>query len=381
MPFSSRYIQKYIAEDLDDKKMVFVGGPRQVGKTTLSLSFLNPPTIDNPAYLNWDSRRGREIIQKSQIPPVAPCLVFDEVHKYPRWRNLLKGWHDTLKDRTKILVTGSARLDQYKKGGDSLFGRYHYYRLHPLSLLEISKSPNKSDLQDLLKFGGFPEPFFNANDKTRRRWSNERLDRVTHEDIRDLHNLKDISKMQLLMETLPSRVGSTLSIQNLREDLEAAHDSVDRWVRILEQVYFCYRIPPFGTSKLRAVKKEQKLYLWDFGDIENPGTKFENLVANQLLKYCHFLEDSEGYRMDLRFFRDVDMREVDFVVMKNKKPIFAVECKTGEKNISSSLSYLSKRTAGLSCYQIHLGSKDYIDKSTGIRLLPFITFCREMNFP
>ncbi len=231
-----RYLESYIQEDLKEK-MVFVGGPRQVGKTTFALSFLNNQQETNPAYLNWDNPKTRLSLLKGEIPPNQDLIILDEIHKFARWRNLVKGFYDTYKSSISFLITGSARLDYYRKGGDSLQGRYHYYRLHPFSPGEINANPNRNDVTRLLKFGGFPEPFLKATEKAHRRWQRERLSRVIYEDIRDLENVREITLIELLSEELPNRVGSPLSLKNIRELLQVAHDTIERWLSILERVY------------------------------------------------------------------------------------------------------------------------------------------------
>ena len=155
---------------------------------------------------------------------------------------------------------------------------------------------------------------------------------MVYEDLRDLENVREVALVELLEDALPARVGSPLSIRSLSEDLQVAHETVARWLAILENLYVCFRIPPFGAPRIRAVKKENKLYLWTGHRRRPPAKRFENLVACHLLKYCHHLEDTEGYRMELRFVRDTDRREVDFVVIRDGGPLFAVECKSGEKS-------------------------------------------------
>lgn len=360
--------------------MVFVGGPRQVGKTTLSLSLLGDKKNSNhPAYLNWDALEDRAQIIEQKIPSNQRLIIFDEIHKYARWRGLIKGLFDKNRNDVKFIVTGSARLDHFSKGGDSLQGRYHYYRLHPFSLTEINPNPNLSDLQTLLKLGGFPEPFLSGQEKALRRWQMERNRRVLYEDLRDLETVKDVSLVELLLSSLPERIGSPLSIEKLRILLDSAHQTIERYIKILEKMYVVFRIAPYGTSKVKAVKKEQKLYLWDWAQVSDPGTRFENLVASHLLKYCHYIEDTEGFEMDLRFIRNFEGREIDFVVLKNKKPIWAVECKTGERRHSPHIEYFKNRLNIPRCYQVHLGKKDYGNESTTGRVLPFTTFCKELN--
>jgi hypothetical protein len=371
-----RYLTHAIEADLAEK-MVFLSGPRQVGKTTLALALLGTRDARHPAYLNWDDVRARPRIQRGELPASERCIVFDEIHKYARWRTLVKGLYDTRATGQTFLITGSARLDVYRRGGDSLHGRYHPYRLHPLSLSEVGGSRDVVDA--LLRFGGFPEPFFRASERHWRRWHRERIDRVVRDDIRDLERVREVSLIELLVDALPSRVGAPLSVRALREDLQVAHDTAERWLGILENLYVCFRIAPFGAPRIRAVKKEQKLYLWDWSPVESPGARFENLVASHLLKWCHYVEDTEGHRMELRFLRDTDGREVDFVVLRDRKPVVAIEAKTGERAPSPAIRYFKTRTAIPQWYQVHLGTEDVL--VDGVRVLPFAALCRELNVP
>lgn len=371
----TRYLEKPIISDLKEK-MVFLGGPRQVGKTTFSKSLLATFGSEKTAYMNWDDPEHRDKILKKKWAIKDQLLVFDELHKYARWRNLIKGYYDTQNEDHKFLVTGSARLDYYRRGGDSLLGRYHYYRLHPFSLSEVGF--NKGALEQLLKFGGFPEPFFAQNEKTLRRWQLQRLDRVVMEDLVGLEKVKEVSLVHRLAEALPDRVGSPLSVKNLANELEVDQKTASRWIEILENLYFCYRIPPYGAPRIKAVRKEQKLYLWDWSSILDPGIRFENLVASHLLKWCHFIEDTQGHRMELRFLRDINKREIDFVILKDKTPIFCVECKSGDKNLSSHIPYFAERTKISKFYQVHMGVTHRAPMKN-VEIIPFVEFCQKMD--
>jgi predicted AAA+ superfamily ATPase len=374
----TRYLKKAVKEDLKSK-MVFVGGPRQVGKTTFALTFLPKSSGKHPAYLNWDDISVRSGLLKGELPAGQKLLILDEIHKFSGWRGLVKGFYDTNRSELSFIITGSARLDYYKKGGDSLQGRYHYYRLHPFSMTELNTKPTINDFNLLFKFGGFPEPCLRGEEKFWRRWQRERLQRVIYDDIRDLENIKEISLLELLAGELPNRVGAPLSVKNLKELLQVAHETVDRWINIFERIYYCFRIPPYGPRKIRAVKKEQKLYLWDWSIIPEAGPRFENFIASHLLKYCHFMEDTQGFKMDLRFLRDTDKREMDFVVLKDERPLFAVECKTGEKSINTAMFYFMERTQIPKFYQVHTGGRDYEKK--GVRVLPVHKFIKELSLP
>ncbi len=371
-----RYLQSQISKDLVEK-MAFVGGPRQVGKTTLSRQIIKQKN----SYLNWDNVEHRSSIIKNQLPTHLNELIFDEIHKFANWRGFMKGLYDTYGEQIKIIVTGSARLDHFKKGGDSLFGRYHYFRLHPFSLRELSPNPHPDDVNALLNLGGFPEPILKGSQRSYRRWSLERLHRVVYTDINDLENIKEISLMETLIHALNDRVGSALSVESLRQDLQVNHNTISRWLDILEALYICYRISPMGGSRIRAVKKEKKLYLWDWAQINDPGARFENMVASQLLKYCHFIEDTEGYPMELCYIRDRDGREVDFVVIQNNQPLFAVECKVADRSLSKAIKYFKERTCIPQFYQVHLGRRDIGSAEVGGRNLPFWKFCQIKEMP
>src|SRR5262245_41912702 len=217
--------------------MAFVGGPRQVGKTTLALQLRGPnATEKHPAYLSWDDPRSASRLRKVELPVDQPLLVLDEIHKYARWRNLVKGIYDVEKNERRIIVTGSARLDYYRKGGDSLANRYRYFRLHPFSFSEMGSNAGAAELAALLKFGGFPDPLFRQDEAEHRIWQRDRLSRVIREDLRDLEHVREVSLIEHLVELLPSRVGSPLSVKNLSGDLEVDHKTVERWLQILENM-------------------------------------------------------------------------------------------------------------------------------------------------
>lgn len=352
--------------------MVFLGGPRQVGKTTLA-RFLGQHDHKKYTYLNWDSRSDRKSILEGTFRADAGLLIFDELHKYKKWKNYIKGEFDTHKDRFHILVTGSARLDTYRKSGDSLMGRYHYYRLHPFSLAEVlgiesamstpaeltfqdsSRAVSKA-FTDLLTFGGFPEPFLKKDQVTLRRFHNERVERLIKEDIRDIEQVRDLSALQILVEILPTKVGSLLSLNSLRGDLEVAHKTIATWMDILERFYYHFRIYPFASTAIKSLRKEPKMYLWDWSQVIDDSARLENMVASHLLKMTHFLHDTYGHKAELYFLRDIEGKEVDFLVTVNRKPWLAIEVKSGKENISKPLLYFKEKLKIPFAYQLVMES-------------------------
>lgn len=362
-----RYLETQVKKDMTGK-MVFLGGPRQVGKTTLALQAVG----SRKGYLNWDIAEDRERILSRELPP-EKVLIFDEVHKYRSWRNYLKGLYDSFSGKRHILVTGSARLDLYRFGGDSLQGRYHYLRLHPLSVAELNIN-NTAGFNDLLELGGFPEPFLKSSKIEAKRWSREYRTRLVRDDLMSLERVQDIGNIELLMMRLPSLVGSPLSINALREDLQVSHKTISHWLDVLERLYAIFRLPPFGAPRIRAVKKERKHYQFDWTLVQDMPRRFENMVASHLLKWAHFEEDTKGRDLEIRYFRDTDGREVDFVVTENHAPILLVECKWSEEAVSKNLMYLKSKFPSAAAWQIHaIGTKDY-EKPEGIRVAPALTF-------
>jgi uncharacterized protein len=382
----TRYLESAVREDLD-QKMVFVAGPRQVGKTTLAQQLL--ASAPGGVYLNWDNREDRREIRAARWPGGAALVVLDELHKWRGWKGWLKGEFDKHRQAKRFLVTGSARLDVYRRGSDSLQGRYHHYRLHPLTHNEAANVPPAPAqdpgqelefgtgvpliLDTLLRFGGFPEPFLAGSARAHRRWQKERVERVFREDVRDLEAVRDLSSIQLLADLLPERVGSPLSLNALREDLESSHRAITHWMDVLERLYYVVRIRPYESSRVRSLRKMPKAYLWDWSEVQAPGPRFENMVALHLLKFCHYLQDKDGFKVDLRYVRDRTGREVDFLVTRDRKPWFAVEAKLTETTIDPSLVHFLERLKIPFAYQVVLqASRDFVQQ--GVRCLPASTF-------
>jgi predicted AAA+ superfamily ATPase len=361
--------------------MVFIGGPRQVGKTTLAKALVGA-RFKETAYFNWDKKEQRRQIMAAQWPGTAELIILDEVHKFKGWKRFLKGEFDVHGDKFRFLVTGSSRLDVYRRGGDSLQGRYHYYRLHPFTLAELVNGQrviepfrelpvgqaHHGELEILERFGGFPEPLFSQDQRTLRRWHGERNERLFREDIRDVEVVREMGKMQVLCDMLPSKVGALLSANSIREDLEASHRGVSNWLGILESFYYHYRVYPFSRTSFRALKKEPKLYLWDWSEVPDEAARFENLVGSHLLKLVHLLQDHEGHRAGLYFLRDTSKREVDFLVTVDEKPWFAVEVKLQDDSPAANLRYFREKLSIPFAYQVI--KKTGVDRlADGLRII------------
>lgn len=385
---TDRYLRPQVEADLAHK-MVFIGGPRQVGKTSLARRLLPHPAGE----LNYDVASQRQAILRRELP-AGDLWFFGEIHKYRGWRNYVKGLYDehgtrrpgahigskagaASKPPQRILVTGSARLDLYRFGGDSLQGRYFYLRLHPFSVAELGGHADA--LPALLALGGFPEPFTSGSDAFARRWAQSYRERLIREEVTSLETISDLGKLELLALTLPSRVGSPLSLNSLREDLGVSQPTVARWCDVLERVYGIFRVPPFGAPTLRAVKKERKHYHCDWSVVSDPVARFENLMASHLLKWVEYQADTQGRALELRYFRDIDGRECDFVIVENMQtPIAFVECKLGDDAPGKGLRYLVARFAGVPAWQVSVqGTRDYVSPE-GIRVAPAARLLRDL---
>ena len=352
----TRYLQSAIKNDaLKDRKMAFISGPRQVGKTTLGKQLLK----DKNNYFSWDQTEFRKtwvkfpekILENIGTGPV----LFDEIHKDRKWKSKIKGIYDTYSNEIDILVTGSSKLDIYRKGSDSLLGRYIPYRLHPFSVSESRTPPHPDDIlkifkvsykwKDLMVLGGYPEPLLSGRENKAQRWSRLRLDRLAYEDTRDVKVLSDLNAFRVLLDLIPEKVGSLFSFNSLKEDVGVAYATVREWVLLSELLYYGFFIKPYSKNFKRSIRSEPKFYLYDILQIpksEN-AKRLENLTALHLIKICHFWTDTGTGLFDLSFVRDKEKREVDFLIIKDKKPWMLVECKSQSKNISPDLLYYSEQ--------------------------------------
>lgn len=359
-----RYIYKIVQDlALKRKKMAFISGPRQVGKTTLAKSYALD--FDQVQYKNWDEIAFRRLWLKAPNTLSTEfdltkekknnLLILDEIHKSKGWKSKLKGIYDEFGDRLNILVTGSARLNVYKKGSDSLMGRYLNFRLHPFSYGELlSNTPISPDvwknnilnnikiasakpeiISNLLKYGGFPEPYFAGSDQISNIWRKSRHDKIIREDLRDLSRIPELSQVEMLASVLPEKVGNPLSVQSLREDLEVGFDTVKRWLKYLEELYFFFTIKPWSKSLPRSLKKEGKIYLYDYSEVESDGVRFENLVAAHLLKACHYWCDTGEGDFNLHYLRNKEKQEVDFLITKKSTPWLMIEAKKSDVKIDT----------------------------------------------
>ncbi|WP_342270186.1 ATP-binding protein [Rickettsia endosymbiont of Orchestes rusci] len=394
-----RLYQKEVEEYLTNYgKLVFISGPRQVGKTTISKQAIKHNL--NSVYLNWDYLEDRqyilnghnEIFETLLIVKAnkKPRIILDEIHKFKDWKNLVKGFYDKFGDTIEFIITGSARLNIYKKGGDSLMGRYINLTIHPLSVAEISKNfrndieyigkpknITKDEFEALINFGGFAEVYLRGTARFHRIWSKQRFEQLFREDVRNTEDINNIYALELLATIINEQVGVLTNYTNLANKVRVSDQTIRRWVSLLEKHYYCFSIRPWAKNVIRSLIKEPKYYLWDWSQIKDPGAKFENLVASHLLKAVYFWNESGLGDFNLCYLRDKQKREVDFVIIKDNKPWILVEAKVSDLSISSSLKYFHELLKPEFSFQV-VQNKQIIDKSCfdkpGLWIVPAITF-------
>jgi hypothetical protein len=350
------------------RQMALVAGPRQVGKTTACRALADE-------YLNWDNTDDRRELLRGPASLAArlgldrlrakpPIVVFDEVHKHAKWKTLLKGFFDTYGGRTRILVTGSSRLDVFRRGGDSLMGRYLLYHMHPWSVAESIRTglPGRAlhapaEIPDaewnaLWEHGGFPEPFLRRDSRFSRRWRSLRRDQLSKEDVRDLARITDLGTMEVLMQILAERSAQPLVYANLAGEVQVAVDTAKRWTGLLTGIHYGFLVRPWFKNVAKALRKEPKWFLRDWSGVDDEGARAETFVA------CHLLKAVEGWTdlgfgdFELRYVRDKQKREVDFLVVRDRKPWFLVEAKLSDTHLSASLEHFQRQTKAPHAVQV-----------------------------
>ncbi len=347
------------------RQMAFLSGPRQVGKTTILEQYIQQRQFNR--YVNWDNIEDRDALLRgyqniiNALPVDAvldekPIIGFDEIHKYRDWRNYLKGFYDSYQHQLDVMVTGSARLHLARRTGDSLMGRYFPYRIHPLSVAELLR-PKISDTEisqpreisdalwhQLYKFGGFPEPFYQAKEVFHRKWSRLRHEQLLFNDISQLSQVHELSQLELLATTMKQSVGQLVNYHNFAKHIRVSDQTIRSWIQLLSSFYYCFVITPWHTNVSRSLLKSPKLYLWDWSLVLDEGARLENMVASHLLKAVHFWTDLGLGDYGLYFIRDKDKKEVDFLITKDNQPWCLLEVKSSSKQpLSKHLRYFQEQ--------------------------------------
>lgn len=346
-----RYLYDAILRDVR-QKMVFVTGPRQVGKTYLSKELQRE--FKRAIYLNNDDIADMKVIRKRSWPLNADLIILDEIHKMKGWKGFLKGAFDTRSVHQSFLITGSARLDTFRQTGDSLAGRYFLHRLHPLSVKELAgMMPPYEAVSALNRLGGFPEPFLSSSEEQAERWRKQYYTDIVREDIMDFSRIGEIRAIRLLLEMLRQRVGAPLSYASLSRDLQIAPNTVRKYVEILESLHIIFTVRPFHKNIARSLLKEPKAYFYDSGYVNaDEGVRLENTVAACLLKHVHYLQDVKGREVSLRYIRTKEGKEIDFALAEKEELTHFIEVKLSDEEVSRNLKYFKLRYPAVNAIQL-----------------------------
>lgn len=373
-----RIYDAVLADHLENnRQMAFVSGPRQVGKTTTCRGQAH-------AYVNWDDLDHRELIlagprhivdafKLDQLSDTQPVILFDELHKSPSWKSFLKGFYDSYAEQVRITVTGSSRLTVYRRGGDSLMGRYFQYRMHPFSVAEataqglpgrsIVRAPAPIDdaqFTALWRHGGFPEPFLRRDDRFTRRWQSLRSAQLVREEVRDLTQVQHLDQLEILVRLLNARSAEQLIYGNIAKLVRVAPDTVRRWIAALCDLHLGFLVRPWFNNVSRSLRKEPKWFLRDWSLVQDEGQRAETFVA------CHLLKAVEGWNdlglgsFELGYIRDKERHEVDFLVARDGSPWLLVEAKHGDDGMNPSLERYQRSLAVPHAFQVTVNA-DYVD--------------------
>lgn len=279
--------------------------------------------------MNFDDPEHRLIITKKQWLRNVPLVILDELHKLTNWKRFLKAIYDVNGLSPKILLTGSARIDTFKKAGDSLAGRYLGFRLHPFCLKELKGQMERQEIfSRLMNHGGFPEPFLANDSQVAARWRRSHLDTIIRQDLIDLEQVRQIQNIETLVELLKNKVGTPISYTSLAEDLQTNIHSIKRWLTILEHLYVIFKLPPWNKNIARAVQKTPKYYFFDTGQLpDDLGARFENNIALAIRKELNQREDLLGEKWTMSYMRNRDGLEIDFFIVGPKNQALMIEAK------------------------------------------------------
>ena len=327
-----RYLTPALSEELG-RKILLLTGPRQCGKTTLSRMLL-----PDYQYINYDLAEHRLLLMEKSWDRQKALVIFDELHKMDQWKAWLKGIYDVEGMSPALLVTGSARLEAFRKTGDSLAGRHFQFRLHPVDLKEALAQTDLSRdeiFARLMTVGGFPEPFLKGTRAYYNRWKRSHVDLILKEELLTLTAVRDIQSIETLIELLRTRVGSPVSANSLARNLQKSPNTIRHWLKLLEDLYVIFKLVPYHKNIARALLKEPKYYFYDNGMVQgDEGTRLENLVACALLKEVQRAQDVDGADLGLQFLRTKDGLEIDFLITREKQPHQLIEVKWKDASLS-----------------------------------------------
>jgi predicted AAA+ superfamily ATPase len=230
----------------------------------------------------------------------------------------------------------------------------------PTTCIRPPAALDEAEFSALWEFGGFPEPFLRRDSRFSARWRRLRIEQLAKEDIRELTRIQEFGQIEVLARNLLERSGSQLVFTNLANDVRVSVDTVRRWVETLSTLHLGFLLRPWFKSLAKSLRKEPKWFLRDWSGVEDEGARAETFVA------CHLLKAVEGWQdlglgaFELRYLRDKEKREVDFLVVRDRKPWFLVEVKKSDTHLSQALGNFQKQIGAPHAFQAVM-DLDHVD--------------------
>ncbi len=347
----NRSVFNQLQEEISQPEINILLGPRQVGKTTLLRALENSARshglktaffdLEQPQVLAKFNIPNQQIIEK--LRGAGDVIFIDEFQYLENASKIFKAIFD-LKSKTKIICSGSSSLEIHKHLKESLAGRRLLFRIFPLQYEEIKNSVAPHSLEHYLRFGGMPALTHTQDVKRKQTILSELLSAYILKDVKSLVREENIRAFNHLLYLLAQNQGSLISAHSLSKEINMSLKALNHYLDILEQTYVNSRIYSFSNNLGNELKKSCKSYLYDLGirnalikdfsameERPDKGILLESFV---FLKLRQMLEPN----MELKFWRTKDGAEVDFVLLRDRKPIpIEVKARLKELEIPSGL--------------------------------------------
>jgi predicted AAA+ superfamily ATPase len=330
-------------------KVLILYGARQVGKTTLCKSFLEP-LGEEGLYLNCEIQSvqsallPREPILLKRFIGDKKLVVLDEAHHVPGIGEILKLLIDTFPD-IQIIATGSSSFQLASRSSEALTGRALTFELYPLSYVELGQAyaPHErlAQLDNWMRYGLYPDIAF-APESDARMLLDNLTSRYLYQDILEFENLKRADVLLQLLRLLALQIGQLVSYHELANALKISSQTVERYIDLLEKAFVLFRLQPFSRNLRSEIGKKNKIYFYDLGvrnsiiqqyqalDLRSDkGALWENFLVVERLKYLQ----EKGLRPNRYFWRTHQDVELDYIEERDGQ-LSAFEFKWQHKQVA-----------------------------------------------
>ena len=310
--------------------MLVLYGPRQVGKTTLAHELVTSLQMKSK-FINADELVYREALASQdshrlgEIAGDADLLVIDEAQRVPEIGLNLKILVDTFPS-LRILATGSASFDLANKISEPLTGRKLTFNLFPVSYSELRETygslETRNQLQRWMVWGGYPAIVTEADVSLRERLLHELVGSYLYKDVLELEDIRRSSKLVNLLRLLAFQIGTEVSTTELAANLALNHQTVQRYLDLLEKVFVIFRVDGFSRNLRKEISKNGRYYFYDNGVrnalIQNfnplpmrddTGQLWENYMWVERMKANQLARQS----VNAFFWRTYDQKEIDYI--------------------------------------------------------------------